>query len=62
MKHVSCLASLILPIAATAAEPMPEKWIESTAYVIPKETATEGEGYFSIIEGHNFARVVGSLE
>jgi hypothetical protein len=27
------------------------KWVKSTAYAVPKETATEGEGYFSIIEG-----------
>ena len=27
------------------------KWLQATAYAIPKETATEGEGYFSIIEG-----------
>ena len=28
-------------------------WLQATAYAVPKETATEGEGYFSIIEGHN---------
>ncbi len=43
-----------------AAEPLPKKWIEATAYVVPKETATEGEGYFSIIEGHNRRLYIGT--
>lgn len=36
------------------------KWVQSTAYVVPKETATEGEGYFSIIEGHNGRLYIGT--
>src|SRR3954468_10923716 len=41
-----------LGFAAAAEEDLAKaKWVQSTAYVIPKETATEGEGYFSIIEG-----------
>ncbi|HLW66323.1 MAG TPA: hypothetical protein VKS79_13500 [Gemmataceae bacterium] len=36
------------------------KWLPSTAYVVPKETATEGEGYFSIIEGHNGRLYIGT--
>jgi hypothetical protein len=35
-------------------------WVKSTAYVVPKETATEGEGYFSIIEGHNGRLYIGT--
>lgn len=27
------------------------KWLKATAYAIPKETAPEGEGYFSIVPG-----------
>jgi sugar lactone lactonase YvrE len=42
-----------------AAEPA-RKYVPATAYVIPKETATEGEGYFSIIEGHNGRLYVGT--
>ena len=42
-----------MAVVTVQAEPMPTKWIDATAYVVPKETATEGEGYFSIIEGHN---------
>src|SRR5262245_64512913 len=36
------------------------KWVKSTAYVVPKETATEGEGYFAIIEGHNRRLYIGT--
>lgn len=58
---LSLAAALLVanqPGRATA-EP-PRKWIKSTAYVIPKETATEGEGYFSIIEGLNGRLYVGT--
>ena len=54
------LISMATAIAVSAAEPMPKKWIDATAYVIPKETATEGEGYFSIIEGHNGRLYIGT--
>ena len=53
----------LLMVAATsihAADPLPEKWVKATAYVVPKETATEGEGYFSIIEGHNGRLYIGT--
>src|SRR5262245_61504121 len=48
--------------AASGAEPAPPpaKWLEATAYVVPKETATEGEGYFSIIEGLNRRLYIGT--
>src|SRR5438270_11809435 len=36
------------------------KWVPSTAYVVPTETATEGEGYFSIIEGLNGRLYIGT--
>lgn len=35
-------------------------WVKSTAYAVPKETATEGEGYFSIIEGLNGRLYIGT--
>ena len=43
-----------------AAEPAKSKWLQATAYAVPKETATEGEGYFSIIEGHNGRLYIGT--
>jgi hypothetical protein len=42
------------------AEAPPRKWLQATAFVVPKETATEGEGYFSIIEGHNRRLYIGT--
>jgi sugar lactone lactonase YvrE len=37
-----------------------DKYISGKAYVIPKYTATEGEGYFAIIEGHNKCLYIGT--
>lgn len=54
-------AALITLLAhfATADGP-PRRWLQATAYVVPKETATEGEGYFSIVEGHNRRLYIGT--
>ncbi len=53
---------LVLAVSAcgqiTAAEPTP--FVNSKAYVLPKYTATEGEGYFAIIEGHNKCLYIGT--
>jgi hypothetical protein len=53
-----------LLVAAASAVPgfaaEPVKWLQATAYAVPKETATEGEGYFSIIEGHNGRLYIGT--
>src|SRR5262245_41805987 len=46
-----------LLLAALAAEPA---WVPSTAYAVPKETCTEGEGYFAIIEGHDGKLYIGT--
>lgn len=51
---------MTITAAVSAAEPLPKKWIDATAYVVPKETAPEGEGYFSIIEGHNKRLYIGT--
>lgn len=42
------------------ADDAPTKWLQSTAYVVPKYTATEGEGYFAIIEGLNKRLYIGT--
>jgi hypothetical protein len=56
-----CLAGLCFTPAARAEQDLAQaKWLKSTAYVVPKETATEGEGYFSIIEGHNGRLYIGT--
>src|SRR5205807_4118009 len=53
------LAIILIP-AAQAEDKPATKWVQSKAYVIPKETATEGEGYFAIIEGHNGRLYIGT--
>ena len=58
--HILLLAVSAIVTTADAGEPAPRKWIDATAYVIPKETATEGEGYFAIIEGHNRRLYIGT--
>jgi hypothetical protein len=40
--------------------PSRTKWLQATAFAIPKHTAPEGEGYFSIVEGHNRRLYVGT--
>jgi hypothetical protein len=51
-----CLA----PVARAEPDLATAKWVKATAYVVPKDTATEGEGYFSIIEGHNGRLYIGT--
>ncbi len=54
-KRYSVLFSVALAVVLTnclfAADPPPRKWVSATAYAVPKETAPDGEGYFSIIPG-----------
>ena len=55
----------LLPAGMLSAEeeetgPAKKPWLPATAYVIPKETAPEGEGYFSIITGHNGRQYIGT--
>lgn len=40
----------------------PPQWLWSTAYAVPKETTTEGSGYFSLIEGHNNKLYIGAAK
>jgi sugar lactone lactonase YvrE len=50
----------LIPTARAETDLATVKWVPSTAYVVPKETAPEGEGYFSIIEGHNGRLYIGT--
>lgn len=55
------LAGFCLAPSAYAQQDLAQaKWVQSNAYVVPKETAPEGEGYFSIIEGLNGRLYVGT--
>jgi sugar lactone lactonase YvrE len=53
-------ACLCLPPTHAQTDLAGAKWLPSIAYVVPKETATEGEGYFSIIEGLNGRLYIGT--
>src|SRR2546429_6499902 len=57
---VATASSLTLPFADDKKALEPTKWLPATAYAVPKETAPEGEGYFSIIEGHNGRLYIGT--
>ncbi len=45
-----------------AAEPLPSKRLPATAHAIPKETTSEGSGYFSIVEGRNGRLYIGTAK
>lgn len=54
-----CLAAAAAPL--TRGEDLPQRnWLATKAYVVPKETAPEGEGYFALIEGKNGRLYVGT--
>src|SRR4051794_40934788 len=58
---LSLFALLLAPSPGRAEEDLARaQWLQATAYVVPKETATEGEGYFSIIEGLNKRLYIGT--
>jgi sugar lactone lactonase YvrE len=59
-----CLALLVASLLANPVAAQDDlkdaKWLPATAFVVPKETAPEGEGYFSIIEGLNRRLYIGT--
>jgi sugar lactone lactonase YvrE len=59
MNRIALCVVMFFPAALGAAEP-DRVWLPATAHVIPKYTATEGEGYFSIIEGLNGRLYIGT--
>jgi sugar lactone lactonase YvrE len=61
MQRSTCLAGfLVCGLLTTAAAGEP--WLWSTARAVPKETTTEGSGYFSIVEGKNGKLYVGTAK
>ena len=58
--HVWLSAGTARADEPAAAAPPARKWVKATAHAIPKETATEGEGYFSIIPGHGGRLYIGT--
>ena len=60
---VLCITSCGLPTGWLAAqEQAGPHWLKAKAYVIPKETTSEGSGYFSIIEGKNGKFYIGTAK
>ena len=53
-------AGLIVPANSRAEDAPVSQWVEAVAHVVPKETATEGEGYFAIVEGLNRRLYIGT--
>ena len=51
---------LLASLPVHAADSPVSRWLPATAFAIPKETATEGEGYFAIIEGHDGKLYIGT--
>ena len=51
---------LVLCAQSAAQDSPPRKWLKATAYAVPKETAPEGEGYFSIVTGNDGRLYIGT--
>lgn len=51
-----------LATTAFAAPPHRDQWLKTTAYALPKETTSEGSGYFSIVEGKNHKLYIGTAK
>src|SRR5260370_13418505 len=60
IRIVAILVAAVLAGPLAAQGPPKKKWVQAKAYVVPKETAPEGEGYFAIIEGHNGRLYIGT--
>ena len=63
---ITSLAALLLWFTAAhvanSAEKQTTGWLAGTAYAIPKETTSEGSGYFSIVQGHNGRLYIGTAK
>jgi sugar lactone lactonase YvrE len=57
---VAVAVSIACP--AVAQQAAKTQWLQAKAYALPKETTSEGSGYFSIVEGHNGKLYVGTAK
>ncbi|MEJ7808046.1 MAG: hypothetical protein WKG03_19260, partial [Telluria sp.] len=57
-----CLLAAGLCRDGFAAYPTSADWLWTKAYAIPKETTSEGSGYFSIVEGNNGLLYIGTAK
>lgn len=58
----ACLMLATITSISHAAPPHRAHWLNTTAYALPKETTSEGSGYFSIIEGKNHRLYIGTAK
>lgn len=56
------VALLLASLSASSAEPSGERWLQATAYAVPKETSNQGSGYFSIVPGKNGKFYIGTAK
>lgn len=57
-----CLCFSLMTYPGQAAEPIMPHWVWTKAHAIPKETTSEGSGYFSIVEGQNGKLYIGTAK
>ena len=61
-KNIAVLiCSCVLQLTEVRADG-PDTWLWTTAYAVPKETTSEGSGYFSLVEGKDGKLYVGSAK
>lgn len=62
--RATCVLALLVAAVSSlnAAPPHRDQWLNTTAYALPKETTSEGSGYFSIIEGKNHRLYIGTAK
>ncbi len=61
MRMCLSLAVLLAVSVSHAADPSP-RWLQATAFAIPKETTNQGSGYFSIVPGLNGRLYIGTAK
>jgi hypothetical protein len=62
MRLATLLALAISAPPMLGQSKLPDRWLWTRAYAIPKETTSEGSGYFSIIEGKNGRLYIGTAK
>ncbi len=66
MTRLGCLCGMLSLLAIAGrgglAAQEPSKWLQATAYAVPKETTNQGSGYFSIVTGKNNKLYIGTAK
>src|SRR5262245_66478758 len=59
---LACALSSVAASFTRAADSEKRKWLQATAYAIPKETTNQGSGYFSIVPGLDDKLYIGTAK